>query len=334
MGGYAILNLSGGTEAVARDKRINNTGERADPTKRPRRFIPVGQAFYVSTKHDPHLEEITSISGGKITFRNSQRVFETDDQQDDQSEFKSREPGKISETLGDSREKIYLRFQSPTGYQRQLLVTADPAASDLFDLGYDAPLIENIPEDMYWYFDEVEFVIQGVKKLGRDQELPLGIKIKEDAEFRISLDHLENVDGGMNIFLRDRLYDSHHDLRKGPYVTTTAPGILNDRFTIIFRDPAAIGQEEEEEKDNEQSIPEELQAFYIQDKRELVLQNPELLNLEELRINNILGQQVHIYSRLPRQRTIILPVKQTIPGIYILTLRSDEGILTKKIILN
>lgn len=43
-------------------------------------------------------------------------------------------------------------FNSPNGLHRQLLVGADEAATDLFDLGYDAPIVDINVDDMYWEF--------------------------------------------------------------------------------------------------------------------------------------------------------------------------------------
>ena len=79
----------------------------------------------------------------------------------------------------DSRYKIRVKFESPKGYHRQLLVAADANSTQGFDLGYDAPLIENNVEDMYWMIDETEFVIQAVPNFNLDQVLPLGFKVAE-----------------------------------------------------------------------------------------------------------------------------------------------------------
>ena len=53
----------------------------------------------------------------------------------------------------DIRKKIRLQFDSPRGYHRTLLVGVDSNASNIFDAGYDAPLIEDNKEDLFWVFD-------------------------------------------------------------------------------------------------------------------------------------------------------------------------------------
>ncbi len=73
VGGYATRNLIGGAPAIANDDRINATG--GSGTKVPGRYIPVNQGFFVLTSLDEDLTGLTTVYGGDIVFKNSQRVF-------------------------------------------------------------------------------------------------------------------------------------------------------------------------------------------------------------------------------------------------------------------
>ena len=112
-------------------------------------------------------------------------------------EDNSREPEKT-----DTRARIRLDFKSPKKYNRQILVGVDSNTTSGFDLGYDAPLIENNVEDMYWMIGETEFMIQGVQDFNLDQVLPIGIKISEPGECTISVDELKNNHTGFKIYLK------------------------------------------------------------------------------------------------------------------------------------
>src|SRR5690606_5231680 len=129
--------------------------------------------------------------------------------------------------------KIRLSFTSPVGYYRQLLVGAVPHTTNGFDLGYDAPLMDNNIEDMYWVQGNNQLVIQGVPNFDKDQILPLGIKVEEEKEFTIKIDTVENSYKELNIYIKDKLKDTIHDLRKAPYVSTSKSGYIDDRFEII-----------------------------------------------------------------------------------------------------
>lgn len=251
IGGYATLNLSGGVVAIATDERINATGDKADENKKPQQFIPVGQAFYVSTKLATELSGLTSVTGGQITFKNSQRVYATDDQTGDESNFKSARKvevraltgdqtqstatNDVQQKNGDQRQKIWIKYSSPEGYYRQILVTRDSTTTTGFDLGYDAPMIENNREDMFWIVDSVKFVIQGVPDFNKERELPLGIRIATEGEFTIEIDELMNIPSDMEIYVKDSLTQERFDLRASPFKTTASPGLISNRYSIVFQ---------------------------------------------------------------------------------------------------
>ncbi|MCY2688399.1 Ig-like domain-containing protein [Salinimicrobium sp. TH3] len=336
VGGYAAYNLSGGVQAASSvDQRINNTGEISTEPK-PEQFIPVGQGFFVNKVmsttlgEDGELDVVTKTGGDNIILRNTQRAFETETE--GRSVFQTQEKKTIkslasNNTLNDQK-KIWLKFKSPMKYHRQLLVTADPNASSGFDLGYDAPLIEDIEEDMYWSPDNYKFVIQGVNNFDLDQELNLELKVKEKGELTITIDELRNIPDEMNILLRDSLLQITHDLREEDYVTESEAGTFTNRFQIVFHDRWAVQEPEE-------PIIEEgpIEVIYVNGTREIIIKNPELLEISRVYLNNMLGQQVHVYYNIPLERRIPLPVQRFSAGVYVVKVHTEQGIIVKKVIL-
>ncbi|WP_029035221.1 T9SS type A sorting domain-containing protein [Salinimicrobium terrae] len=333
IGGYAAYNLSGGVKAVAIDERINATDDEGG--REPRQFIPVGQGFFVSTQLDQEIANIYNftIHGGQVTFKNSQREYITEVDAS-RAVFHSQErKDVVTENNNSSKEleqkRIWLKFKSPKGYHRQILVTANPNATDNFDLGYDAPLIENNIEDMYWYFNNYEFVIQGVSDFNIERELQLGIKVKEKGTLEISIDKLMNIAGDKDIFLKDSLLNVVHDLRKESYITESEEGIFTDRFKLVFQNEVGI----EEPQDPEIIDEGHLEIIYVNGTRKVLVINPELIKVSRIYLNNILGQQVHVYYNIPLQTRVELPVNRFSSGVYILKLHTEQGIITKKVIL-
>lgn len=344
IGGYATWSFAGSVVAISNDQRINANDDQG--TKKPGQFIPVAQGFFVNSELDPIIAEISGItvSGGDINFKNRQRVYERENTGGNTSVFHTQEKTDVKGiTVGnatstenatstsneDTRQKIWLKFKSPLGYHRQLLVTADPITSSGFDLGYDAPLIEDNEEDMYWYFNDYEFVIQAVEDFNVERELDLGMKIHEEGQIRISIDELQNIPDDMNIFLKDSLLQVTHDLRKTQYIATSDTGTYHNRFKIIFKDPNAVDIEDE-------VIPEdtgEFEILYVNGSREILVRNPQLLGIERIYLNNVLGQQVHVYYDVPVEKELRLPVNRFSSGVYILKVHSENGIRTKKVIL-
>lgn len=237
----------------------------------------------------------------------------------------------------DKRPKIRLDFTSPKGYHRQLLVTMDSQTSNGFDLGYDAPLIENNTEDIYWILNGGDFIIQGVPHFKKDQELPLGIKIGADTEFTISIGRSENLPDQWDIFLKDSLSDELHDLRESDYRGSLEPARIHHRFKLVFTDeePVQDGQDDEDpqEEEEEEIISGDLEIFYVHDSREIIIHNPQLLNISQVRINNILGQQIKTLGDIPAEKQTRYSMARYGAGVYIVTLISETSTITRKFIL-
>ncbi|SDL65273.1 Por secretion system C-terminal sorting domain-containing protein [Salinimicrobium catena] len=317
IGGYATLNLAGGIEAIATDERINATGEHADKALNPRRYIPVGQAFYVSTQVDQALSGIAEVSGGEIMFKNSQRAFETEHQVDDESIFKSKEEKQAQKQQSDQRSKIYLRYSSPEGFHRQILVTQDENTTSGFDLGYDAPLIENIDEDMYWLIHDVGFVIQGVPDFGNERELPLTVKLHKEGEFTIAIDKLENIPADFQIHLKDTLTKTTHDLRKSAFKMTEVAGSIEGRFRLVF--PNVVDPEETPSLEKTS-----LTSYYSSKESKVSIENPYLIPILGATMYNINGQKLEEYNDIPLEKLIELPVERRASGVYILKLQMEN----------
>ncbi len=75
-------------------------------------------------------------------------------------------------------------------------------------------------------------------------------------------------------------------------------------------------------------------AVYISGSRELIIHNPALTKIESVFLNNLLGQQLHVYNNIENLEQIQLPVKQFTPGVYLARIHSEKGILTKQIMLD
>ncbi|PKD18911.1 hypothetical protein APR41_17470 [Salegentibacter salinarum] len=329
VGGYAVRNLIDGVPAISNDSRINASG--AESNKRPGAYIPVAQGFFVNTTQDSQAGSFGSFDTGNIIFKNSQRYYKTEIEREISFFLQARDNSKSKqETEGkseDGRYKIRLLFRSPTGYHRELLVGADARSSQGFDLGFDAPLIDKGPEDMYWVVGEGKYVIQGVPHFNLDQVLPLGFKIAEEKEFSIEIGELENLPEITEIYLRDNSDSTYHDLRKEAYKATLPAGEYQELYEIVFQD---ITSTREDKEPGEGPID----YFYSMEEREFVISNPELYEIEHINIYNIAGQLVDQHFGIPDIKEIhILQKKSLSSGVYIVKVYTSAGDYAKKVII-
>ncbi|MDR5589564.1 LamG-like jellyroll fold domain-containing protein [Christiangramia sediminicola] len=328
VGGYAVYNLSGGVASASSvDSRINPNGDRSsnDP---PGKYIPVGQGFFVSS--------VGVSSPSTITFKNKYRAFTPETSSE--SLFHSQEPTNTKaqeprqKYTADSRYKIRLKFESPKGYHRQILVTADANSTSDFDFGYDAPLIDNNVEDMYWMINENEFVIQAVPNFNLDQVLPIGFKIAEPGEYAIKIDELENIKMEFNIYLKDKLNNTYHNLKEDFVATADETGTFHDRYEIVFRKPVA--EKPEEELPSELIDEPILDLSYFRDTDEIAVLNPDLLKVDHVELYSISGQLIKTFDEVPTERSILLSINQKLSSaVYIVKMYSGEKTYSRKVII-
>ncbi|WP_406684400.1 hypothetical protein N1F78_01335 [Seonamhaeicola sp. MEBiC1930] len=314
-GGYAMYTLMGGVCSLNHLEKINNH-EMAQP-KLPTRYIPVGRGFTVSASLDDNLVESNNpgisqpIIGGNILFKNSQRVFKKESNQN----------------INDLRQKLRISFNSPDGYQRQLLVGSDKNASNNFDLGYDGLLIEDNKEDLFWTLSNSKLIIQAVDTINHTTVLPLGTKINKEGLATFSIDTIENITNNLDIILHDKELNIHHNLKLGNYETILNAGEHLERFEILFNNNS-------NQLSTEQESNESLQLYYSKEKRALIVLNPSLKSIESLGMYNILGQSIMDSKINSRVKLLEQKINNVRTGYYILKLEFEGKIVSKKVLIN
>ncbi|MFN4763941.1 PKD-like domain-containing protein [Gillisia sp. Q332] len=330
IGGYATYNLTGGvSSATSSDDRINDNMTTSG--KLPQQYIPVGQGFLINST-DP---VSNNGLGGDIIFKNSYRVFKKEST-DNSIFLKPEIVEKTAKSKNSEFQKIRLSFSSPIGYRRQILVGAVPGTTDGFDLGYDANLFDDNVEDIYWIQGNNKLVIQGVPDFNKERVLPLGVKIKEEKEFTIRIDTVENAPNGMKVYLNDKLNDSIHDLRKSAYSSTSEPGFIHDRFEIIFYKDEPLPPVTEVPGEDPIEIKEEfgISIRHGQNYRELQILNPHELSITNMYIFDLNGNKLEGHSNLPGGKEFKMPVRNYSSGVYIVQIVVEGRVVSKKIIIS
>ena len=359
-GGYATYTLMGGVAAISNDARINAT--MGVGTKIPERYIPVGQGFFVSTILDtnPIADDNGidfSIDGGSILFKNSQRIFKREGESGVNSgsvflRSSITKPETNDRQHADIRQKIRLMFISPEGYHRPLLVGVDENASNNFDLGYDAPLIENNKEDLYWVFNNSQYIIQAVNNFDKSQILPLGTHIEQEGIATIKIEALENISDDLQIFVHDKETDTYYDLRNSNFEINITPGEYKERFEITFLNPALEQNSDDnvvvvDNNTNETEVIVEndptiedseseftsLQTYYSNETNSLIIHNPNQLNIISINMYNIIGQSIIRTNNAFSESYLEIRTSPLSAGSYIIKLETLDGNISKKVLV-
>ena len=319
-GGYALMNLSGGTPSVTLGQPVAGVSNLGTARKTPGRYIPVSQGFFV-----------VADTGGQIIFENDQRRFFVEDGTlDGGSVFirnsEANSDAYQTESTGDPRMKFRIGIYTVNTIQRQLLLTIDPNATTAVDLGYDGILNETQMDDMYWMIDGDKYIIQGSNDAEIDTTYPIGITTDTDGINTISINGLENVPDSMDIFIHDIENNTYHNLRESDYEIYLTAGEHLDRFEMTFReadDTLSI-------EDNELSS---LEVYYSNETESLVLLNPNYKEVKSIELFNIIGQSIHTIKDISELDYSEYEVKDLSSGTYIVKINAVSGSVSKKVLV-
>ena len=307
-GGCGIYNFSGAVAAPSFGTDEQEVATEGTLKKRPGRYIPVGQGFFVVAKHT-----------GPLKFNNAQRIFERE------ADFNSVFMRSDETEPSDLRMKIRIGFNSVNTIHRQLLLTIDSLATPSVDYGFDAMVLDDLIDDLYWIIEGDNYTIQGRDAVDESTKLPLGMHVASSGINEIKLDGLENVTDDLKIYLHDIDTDVYHNLNTSSYQFTSDTGTYLNRFEITFAIPNTLTIEEENFNT--------LKFYYAFTRNKIVILNPNDIELEHLEIFNIMGQSVDAVSDLYQDSYNEYEVNNLSSGAYIVQLRTPSGTLTKKIII-
>ncbi len=335
VGGYATRNLTGGVAAISNDSRINSTSNAGGPatgTKIPGQYIPVNQGFFVSTAIEGFNNDdgvpISSVDGGNVVFKNSQRVFVTEEVAASSVFMRTSGNTKIKPDANqepiNELPKVRLLYQSPGGYYRQIMLGSNIDASMDFDFGYDAFISDLNEEDMYWIIEDGKFVIQGVNKFLLSQEFPLGLAVENAGFIKITAEELVNLDPGLVPYIRDNVTGRAHNIKTSPFEISLEPGVYNDRFSMVFQTSKTLG-------DDTAELDNSLILYYDKDTFEINIKKLTSFDVFDVTVYNLIGQEIKTVNLLPNKNTIPLRVNS---GVYVLKFNTSKGVISKKIIID
>ena len=317
-GGYAVRNLMAGLPAVS-PPEVSGSG---NANKIPGRYVPVAQGFFVTG----------NATGGNIMFRNSQRVF-VKEQGANSIFMRNGNQNATSENTTPEEptenQLIRLDFIGPENAVRHLVIgfTDNQNATDGIDYGYDAINQDAFPNDMSFDIEGEKFVIQGVNTFDETKAYPLDIDLANGGNIEIALAELENFDEAIDVFIFDALDGSYTRINDINFQDNLDTGHYTNRFYLVFQENTTLST-------NEETL-DRITISYLQNTNEIYVRLPHSISIEQMRLVNILGQTVTIWNanNLPTTNTFKIPVEKVAEGSYILKVKTNLGMVNKKLIV-
>jgi trimeric autotransporter adhesin len=324
-GGYATYTKTGGTPPMA-PAGISGLGS---SSKNPKRFIPVGQGFFVTG----------SNTGGPITFNNSQRLFVKEENSNSFNLFRVHQENNITnnsdynnnEDAFDSTpfKKVRLGFRSADNYHRQILLGfMNQYATSGYDQGYDAISIESPPSDMYFKNGSLNLNIQGDGYFSPVGIYSLGVKNEISGTVSFILDGKENFDDNQDFFIHDNVTNIYHNIKSQIFQINLPAGVYENRFSLRFSSGNALNNNDFESVSG-------ITIAHSQSNDILNINNQSTDTIiKNIVLYNTIGQKIKSWNaENVTQSNMEIPVSGIGTGAYIVKVITDKGTISKKILL-
>ncbi|MBP2284733.1 hypothetical protein H4V97_003051 [Flavobacterium sp. CG_23.5] len=333
-GGYATLTLTG---SVGPEVPLGIAGL-GNASKLPYQYIPVGQGFFV-------YRDASSTGSGDIVFNNNQRSFVKENDIDDLSapisntlfKFSPKKKTEITTVdrftdnsndpvYNDYNPKIRLGFNTANNHHRQLLIGfMNNVATDGLDLGYDGYQIDTQTNDSYFLINDLEYTIQGVGAFDVSKAYPVGVKTDTMGNVQFVIDSAEFLPANQKIYIHDKETAIYYDITNKAAEVNLPAGTYNTRFELTFQTDKSLAVKENE-------LPESMLMIYNNEvKKKLFVSKNQSIDIKEISIYNIIGQQLSTLKKVPNLNTIEIPFNVQ-RGVYLIKVITDKGIISKKVI--
>ena len=227
-------------------------------------------------------------------------------------------------------QRVRIDFTSSQGYTRHLLLgfTPDNSASDNFDYGYDAPNIEDHPDDLNWIINDERYVIQGVGSFDHNKIYPLGMYLENDGSIEISLNALENFTDDIDVYIYDAETNSHHYINDSSLVMSLPSTDFEQRFYITFSNEAVP-----EQLSITESTIQSNKVYYTKYDSSIHIQSTDDNVIREVKGFNFLGQEVITLINI-NSETVKIPIQNNGSNGLIIYIKTTVGVDIKKVIIS
>lgn len=304
VGGYGIMNSSMATAAVT--PVAGTAGLGGETYTVPGDYIPVGQGFFAEG----------TITGGTITFKNSQRVYQKENEDGGSSSIFFKSNKKPLPIL-----KIGVDYTNVDGIElhRQLGVSFKKGNSFKEENGFDSEAYSLGETDAYLKFEgnRKKFIIAGIQEISNELEFPITLRLANENKITLMIDEKKHINE--DIILTDKVTGNVYNLKE-PITFELNSGIYSDRFYISFKRNALNINDDTANQ----------MSFFYNDKNKIIqLNKKNNLEIKKVDLYDILGKKVNSWLNI-KNNSLKLPNYKT--GIYIIKIHTDKGNLSKKIL--
>jgi hypothetical protein len=245
--------------------------------------IGAGQGFFV-------LMNDIGLSSDNVTFENTMRnsVYGNNEFYRDSD---------IPDQSTTNKHRIWLDFISASGETNTTLVAYVDGATNSEDRMYDAKNSKGNGLNLYSLIDDKSYIIQGRELPFTDSDVvPIGMNITESGIQTIAINSVEGLFENLTqaIFLEDVISGTIHNLSASPYMFTSEPGIINNRFILRYTNSSLTTDEYNS-----------LNGITVFDKNDTLVVKSAYADIQSIQVFDILGRNLFANKSINVNRFII-----------------------------
>lgn len=273
-------------------------------------IIPAQQAFFVHVTDDSYPVTGSIVFTNEVRVNNLNPVFHKNSNKTSESIIRLSTSFSEANSTPDYAVLYYSDFASE-GFNPSL------DALKILNTDISVPSLYLIPED------NKEVSIKSLKEpLGESQVIRLGINSKMQGMLRLKADEISNLPIGYSVYLKDKYTGRVQNLQSSPeYTFNIYNETLNDRFEIIISNKTLTQNAFGTESFNAHLKDGNLIVTLNLREEQVILQVTDLVGRNVLQ-HDIFGEGQHNLGHVPAK------------GVYIISISTDMGKISKKIYLN
>lgn len=289
--------------------------------KTPGRYVPIAQAFFVERDVNNSLGTGSVGSSATIVFNNNQRDFVVEG---GSSVFFSRNQNNANPPI--LRLGLDFDVDAEKTFHRKI-AAAFVGGTNAYENGMDSKIFEPEPTDYGFIVEDQSepFAIIGIESFNIDIEIPLYVYLDIDRNMTFSIDEQTGLDG-QEVYLVDYQEGAYYPIHEESVQLDIDAGDYRDRFTITFKIPPSLSLGEEFLANN-------VSIFHDGNRKQVVIKS-ESITIEEIEVYNLLGEKVMVHSNDTSLPEVRLVSNKLSTAIYVIKVKTDQGTLHKKIVVD
>ena len=221
-----------------------------------------------------------------------------------------------------NKSRVWLNLSNNDGFLNQALIAYMPTATTGIDAAIDGKFLETtIATQLSSIINGQEFAVQGRPAFTASDIVALGFKTQTEGNYTIAIDHVDGLfANGQEVFLKDNLTNTVHNLTNAPYNFVATAGTANTRFEIVYESTLAT---------QNSVLNENMVTIYKQNQNLVV--NTGAVEMKNVKVYDIQGRLL-VEQKDVNAATAKLAISST-NQVLIVKVTSKEGTtVTKKVV--